>query len=384
MLTVGGSPGNFTQLECIAAIEAASGDCGKQSKDEPVLRAPMSVAVSPDGRYVYFGSFGGLVGYNRDPASGKLVSEAECLLRSTGIQGCPKEVRLPIAEQIVISPDGEFLYAGGDNSFTVFDRNPASGTLSVVECFKTASSAASCPTKPSFGGGAGIATTPDGSTVYVAGGGTGEGYLRAFRVDKTTGQLSDLTCVTIASVGGCTPGSGLMWPFSADVSNDGTGLYVAAYEGTGTGDPGALAEFRIEQPPAAPPVAGSTPDRSVKVEILGKMVKLNKKGVGRLSMTCPATEQSPPCSGKVTLKTKKRFDLTTAHSSKSRVVTLASAKFKIAARATSKVKLKVGGKALDLLKDNAAARKAAATANVGDGAGNKGTVRKQLTVVPKS
>ena len=113
VLTVGGSPGNFKQLECIAAIKAASGACSDQSKDEPVLRGPSSVVVSPDGRNVYFGGFGGLVGYNRDPATGKLVSEAECMLRSTSGPFCSKEVRLPIADQLVISPDGEFLYAGG-------------------------------------------------------------------------------------------------------------------------------------------------------------------------------------------------------------------------------------------------------------------------------
>ena len=259
VLTVGGSPGNFKQLECIAAIKAASGACSDQSKDEPVLRGPSSVAVSPDGRNVYFGGFGGLVGYNRDPATGKLVSEAECMLRSASGPFCSKEVRLPIADQLVISPDGEFLYAGGANSFTVLDRNPASGTLSVVECMKSASSAASCPVEPAFGGGTGIATSPDGSTLYVAGGGSGEGFLRAFRVDKATGQLADLACVTFGSAPGCVSGSGFMWPSSADATADGSGLYVLGYEGTGTGDLGALAEFRIEQPPAGP--AGPEPGR---------------------------------------------------------------------------------------------------------------------------
>ena len=219
----------------------------------------------------------------------------------------------------------------------------------------------------------------------MAGGGSGEGFLRAFRVDKATGQLADLACVTFGSAPGCVSGSGFMWPSSADATADGTGLYVLGYEGTGTGDLGALAEFRIEQPPAAPTPAAPTPDTVVKVEVLGgKKLKLDKKGIGRLQLRCPATEQSPPCSGNLVLKTKKPFDLTSAHSSKSKVVKLASAKFKIAAGATAKVKLKVSGKALDLLKDNAAARKALAIAAVRDGAGNKGTARKQLTVVPKS
>ena len=383
VLTVGGSPGNFKQLECIAAIKAASGACSDQSKDEPVLRGPSSVVVSPDGRNVYFGGFGGLVGYNRDPATGKLVSEAECMLRNTSGPFCSKEVRLPIADQLVISPDGEFLYAGGANSFTVLDRNPASGTLSVVECMKSASSAASCPVEPAFGGGTGIATSPDGSTLYVAGGGSGEGFLRAFRVDKATGQLADLACVTFGSAPGCVSGSGFMWPSSADATADGTGLYVLGYEGTGTGDLGALAEFRIEQPPAGP--AGPGPaDKQVQIEVLGKRVQLDKKGVGRLRMRCPATEQSPPCSGKVVLQTRKPVDPKAGHSSKRKPLKLASGSFKIGAGVTAKVKVKLSGDRVTLLRQDTSARKAVAIADVRDGAGNKGTARKQLTVVPKS
>ena len=382
VLTVGGSPGNFKQLECIAAIKAASGACSDQSKDEPVLRGPSSVVVSPDGRNVYFGGFGGLVGYNRDPATGKLVSEAECMLRSTSGPFCSKEVRLPIADQLVISPDGEFLYAGGANSFTVLDRNPASGTLSVVECMKSASSAASCPVEPAFGGGTGIATSPDGSTLYVAGGGSGEGFLRAFRVDKATGQLADLACVTFGSAPGCVSGSGFMWPSSADATADGTGLYVLGYEGTGTGDLGALAEFRIEQPPAAPAVPAPA-DKSVQIEVLGKRVQLDKKGVGRLRMRCPATEQSPRARARSVLQTRKPVDPKAGHSSKRKPLKLASGSFKIGAGVTSKVRVKLSGDRVALLRQDTSARKAVAIAAVRDGAGNKGTARKQLTVVPK-
>jgi DNA-binding beta-propeller fold protein YncE len=385
-LSLNTSTGAFSQLSCTAAIDAPSGACGTQTSDKPVLRGPAAVVVSPDGRNVYFGGFGGLVGYNRDPASGKLVSEAECMMRSGGAPLCPKEDRLPLVQELVVSADGEFLYAGGGNSFTVLDRNTATGTLSVVECMKTASAAGPCPVEPAFGGGDGVAATPDGSTLYVAGGNTGEGFLRAFRVDQASGHLADLSCVAFGSVSGCTPGAGIMRAIGADTSGDGTGLYVASYEGTGTGDLGALAEFRIEQAPPALPGAGPpapSADKDVKVEILGKRVQLNRKGIGRLRMRCPASEQSPPCSGKVVLRTRKPVASGSAHGSKRRPATLASARFKIGAGATAKVKVKLGTKPLALLRQNASARKAVAIANVKDGAGNSSTTRKQLSVVPR-
>ena len=100
-------------------------------------------------------------------------------------------------------------------------------------------------------------------------------------------------------------------------------------------------------------------------------------------MRCPVSEHSPPCSGKVVLQTRNRFDLKAGHVSKRRTVKLTSAKFKIGAGATAKLKVKLSGDPLALLKRDASARKAVAIASVSDGAGNKGTVRKQLTVVPK-
>ena len=139
---------------------------------------------------------------------------------------------------------------------------------------KSASSAASCPVEPAFGGGTGIATSPDGSTLYVAGGGSGEGFLRAFRVDKATGQLADLACVTFGSAPGCVSGSGFMWPSSADATADGTGLYVLGYEGTGTGDLGAGGVPDRAAPGRARWL--SPADKQVQIEVLGKRVQLDK------------------------------------------------------------------------------------------------------------
>ncbi|HEX6986858.1 MAG TPA: hypothetical protein VF170_15885, partial [Planctomycetaceae bacterium] len=133
-LALDASSGAFTQLRCVAALDAVSGPCGAQSTNEPVLKRAEAAAVSPDGRHVYFGGFGGLVGYNRDPDTGNLVSEAECMLRIGSEPLCPQEDRLPNITELTMSPDGEFLFAGGDLTLAVLDRNPISGTLSVTDC----------------------------------------------------------------------------------------------------------------------------------------------------------------------------------------------------------------------------------------------------------
>jgi 6-phosphogluconolactonase (cycloisomerase 2 family) len=378
-LALNSSNGAFTQLRCVAATKALSGACGTQSTNEPVLDGPESAIVSPDGRHVYFGSFGGLIGYNRNSASGDLVSEADCLRRTGSEPLCPQETRLPIVTEMAFSPDGEYLFASGSNVLTVLDRNPLSGALTVVECFRKPSSASACPPLTGFEGASGIATTPDGAIVYAAGGSFTEGHLRAFHFDPTTGKLNSFSCVAFTGTSGCAPGAGLLRAFAVDVSDDGQGLYVGAYEGTGTGDDGALATFRVEQALAPPP----SPDTTVTLQILGKRLSVNRRGIARLRLRCPAGEQSPPCSGQVAVRTRARLSLGTAGSSKRRRVSLAKARFRIAAGRTKAVKLRLRGGKLDLLRSNSKARRVVATADVRDEAGNSRTVGKRLTATLK-
>jgi 6-phosphogluconolactonase (cycloisomerase 2 family) len=378
--TFNSSNGAFSQLRCIAEIDAPGGPCGAQTGNEPVIGRAAGVAVSPDGRHVYFGGFAGLVGYNRDPATGNLVSEADCMLRTGSEPLCPQETQLPNITGLTMSPDGEFLYAGGDLVLTVLDRNPVSGTLTVVDCFRRPVSASPCPELAGFQGASGIATSPDGAHVYTVAGTFTEGRLNAFHLNPATGKLTGFACVAFTGTGGCAPGAGLLRAAAVDVSDDGTGLYVGSYEGTGTGDSGALAAFNIEQPPPPPPPPADT---TVTVQLLGKRLPVNRRGVTRLRIRCPADEQSPPCSGGLTLRTRGRVDFGKAGSSKRRRVSLAKARFRIAAGRTKAVKLRLRGAKLDLLRSSSKARRVVATANVRDEAGNSRTVKKRLTATLK-
>ncbi len=114
-------------------------------------------------------------------------------------------------------------------------------------------------------------------------------------------------------------------------------------------------------------------DSKVTIKIKGKKVRLKgRKAVVKLA--CPKSEASPPCAGKLSLKTAKKVPF---HGHKGHV-NLAKASFKVGAGKTGKVKLKLAKAKAKLVAHNHKARKAKATARVHDAAGNHATVHKTL------
>ena len=84
--------------------------------------------------------------------------------------------------------------------------------------------------------------------------------------------------------------------------------------------------FELEPtPPPSPTPAG---DKAVSILIGGGKVQVDGHGVARVRLTCPASEQSPPCSGTLRLKTRKAVDF----HGRNRPVSFAKASFKLARR----------------------------------------------------
>jgi hypothetical protein len=110
------------------------------------------------------------------------------------------------------------------------------------------------------------------------------------------------------------------------------------------------------------------------VTIDGKQLRFDAKGVAQAKLTCPADEASPPCAGKLAIKTAKKVEF----KGKKRKVALDAAKFELAAGETGKVKLKLSKAELDLLAEVTKARKLKATAKATDAAGNKANASKTL------
>jgi hypothetical protein len=116
-------------------------------------------------------------------------------------------------------------------------------------------------------------------------------------------------------------------------------------------------------------------------EILSRKAKLNRRGAGSVAVGCPsAAEQPPPCtvSLKIATAAKVRFK------GGKRIVVLAKTKpVEIGAGATRKLKVRVRGRKLGLLRSTAKARKTVVSAAVSDGNDETGDVTAKLKLKPK-
>jgi DNA-binding beta-propeller fold protein YncE len=139
---------------------------------------------------------------------------------------------LSIAAQVAVSPDGENVYvtASGSDSLSRFDRKTTTGALSFAGCF--ANGGANGCTDPSVGdtpldGAFDVAVSPDGKSVYVTSPGLESGSISRFNRDTTTGALGFAGCI---GGGGCDESLGgdpLNGPEGLAVSPDGKNVYVA-------------------------------------------------------------------------------------------------------------------------------------------------------------
>jgi uncharacterized delta-60 repeat protein len=145
--------------------------------------------------------------------------------------------------------------------------------------------------------------------------------------------------------------------------------------------PGGALDFGAIRLEGDPPLARG-PDRAVTIRVLGRRLRVSRRGIARLRLHCPRSEQSPPCAGRVLLMTRTKLRLAGRSAVRRRRVVLARGRFSIGAGRTRVVRLRFGGRKLRLLRRNRRARRAIAIVRVRDAAGNRRTVRKPLPVIP--
>jgi DNA-binding beta-propeller fold protein YncE len=201
------------------------------------LIGPNSIAVSPDGAYVYATSREGasLTSFARNSKTGALKqlppSSSGCI-SGLPIPGCTPGRALSGPDVVVVSPEGSNVYVGSffGNAVVAFARNPESGALTQLEgtagCIAAATSG--CATGVALGSIEGLAISPGGATVYAAA--ALSNAVDILSRDPSTGALSQATngsgCITDAATTGCA--TGLQLAGANAVATAASGNYVYA------------------------------------------------------------------------------------------------------------------------------------------------------------
>jgi DNA-binding beta-propeller fold protein YncE len=153
------------------------------------LKGPTEVDMSPNGRTLYVASYfsHAVVRLNRNPTTGEImepIGVSGCV-SETGAGACTDGHGLLGPAGIAVSPDGKNVYAGSfdGNGVARFDRNRISGAIAqpagATGCMNQTGSEG-CAAGHAFSHPKGIAVSPDGTSVYLASS-TGDAVVRLKR-----------------------------------------------------------------------------------------------------------------------------------------------------------------------------------------------------------
>ena len=259
--------GRLVQQTGLAGCVSETGS-GGQCADGTALDGASTVTVSPDGANVYVASrFSDAVAVlDRNPLTGTLTQKpgtAGCISDDGTGGACADGTALDLAIGVVVSPDGESVYAAARNSsaVTIFDRNPLTGALTekagTAGCVSEDGTAGACVDGRALLGAGSVTVSSDGANVYAAA--EDGSAISIFDRDPTGGGLTQKpgTAGCIAQSGGaigCAQGRDLFSTRSVAVSPDGLSAYAAAIEGDSVTvfdrDPGSGGLTQLSPPDA--------------------------------------------------------------------------------------------------------------------------------------
>ena len=182
------------------------------------------------------------------------------------------------------------------------------------------------------------------------------------------------------------PGVG---PLSADQRGLTRPVDFAEVANATAGDGTDVGAVEVQRPPASPasPASPAPPPGPVVTArdtvfaprlAVARRPRLDGRRRVLLRVTCPRTEQSPPCRGTATLRTRLRLRV----GSTRRVVVLATAPFTIGAGRTATLRLPLTSARTRLVSRLPAARRAIVIVTAADAAGNRKTLRRGVQLLP--
>ena len=227
--------GGLTQLPagfgCVSGLPVPFCASGR------ALVGPDVVAVSPDGRNVYVGSFFGnaVAVFNRDPVSGALAQPSGttgCIAEAIG--GCAVGIALGAVEGLAVTSTGVYTGSALSNAVAVLARDPQTGALAQAAdgtgCIVNAP-LAGCTSGYEVKGANAVAVSPGGKDVYVTSlfSNSVTSFTRAVPAGGLTQKTGTAGCLVWLRAVGCSFGQALSAPEGLAVSPDGANVYVAAF-----------------------------------------------------------------------------------------------------------------------------------------------------------
>jgi DNA-binding beta-propeller fold protein YncE len=225
--------GALTPFECFTA----GGTEGCTSAI--AISGAAGVAVSPDGRNVYVASqsSNAIARFDRNPSDGSVTQPGDataCVAETGDGVTCEDGEALTGAFRVAVSPNGRNVYAVAriDDSVLVFDRDPGAGTIVQAAgtdgC--TSSSDPDCAVGTALDDPFGLAVSPDGESVFVAG--SSSSAVAVFDRKLNNGLLAQKTGTAgcwAENGGSCADGRGLTAVASVAASPDGRTVYAASF-----------------------------------------------------------------------------------------------------------------------------------------------------------